>query len=205
MGLELDHIIVCVADLDDAARRFEDEYGVVTVEGGHHPGHGTANRLIPLGDAYIELLSVVTPREAKTSPVGTWAMHRAAVPGADAVCLRTDQLERVTDRLDLEPMEMTRVTPDGVVLGWRLAGLKQALAQQVPFFITWDIPANLHPGRAQVVHPAGDVRMVGVEMSGDTDHVRRLHEWAPDPKGLAYVPVAEGGPGIDYRLVVDGS
>lgn len=205
MGLRLDHIVVCVADLAEAARRFEDEYGVATVEGGHHPGHGTANRLIPLGENYIELLTVVTPREAKTSAVGTWAMHRAAVPGADAVCLRTDQLQGVTDRLDLEPIEMTRVTPDGAVLGWRLAGLKQALVQQVPFFITWDVPDDLHPGRAKVEHPAGEVRMVGAEMRGDTDYVRRLQEWAPDPEGLAYVPVAEGGPGIDFRLVVNGS
>jgi hypothetical protein len=147
----------------------------------------------------------VAPKEARTSPIGTWALHRAAVPGADAVCLRTEQLDSVADRLDLEPVEMTRVTPDGVVLGWRLAGLKRALAEQVPFFITWDVPTDLHPGRTHVEHPAGDVKLVDAMMRGETEYVSRLQEWAPEPEGLTYLPVAEGGPGIDYRLVVDGA
>lgn len=205
MSLQLDHIVVCVADLDDAARQFEEEHGVRAVEGGRHPGHGTANRLIPLGESYVELLAVVAPREAMTSPLGTWALHRAAVPGADAVCLRTDDLDSVTDRLDLEHMEMSRVTPDGVILGWRLAGLKQALAHQVPFFITWDVPADLHPGKADVEHPAGDVRLVGVEMRGSADHVKRLQEWAPDPEGVSYVAAVGGDLGIGFRLVVSDS
>lgn len=205
MSLQLDHIVICVADLDDAARQFEEEHGVVSVDGGRHPGHGTANRLIPLGESYIELLSVVAPREAKTSPLGTWALHRAAVPGADGVCLRTDDLDGVAGRLDLEQMEMSRVTPDGMILGWRLAGLKQALAHQVPFFITWDVPADLHPGRADVVHPAGEVRLVSVEMTGDSDHLRRLQEWAPQPGGLVYAPATNGDQGIGFRLVADES
>lgn len=205
MSLQVDHIVVCVADLDEAAGQFEDQHGVRSVEGGRHPGHGTANRLIPFGESYIELLAIVAPKEAKTSAWGTWAMHRAAVPGADAVCLRTLDLESLSNRLGLEQMTMSRVTPDGVVLGWRLAGLKQALTNRVPFFINWDVPDDLHPGRADVEHPAGDVRLVDVEMRGDIEYVRRLREWAPDPKGLSYVPAANGDLSIGFRLVVNNN
>lgn len=197
MPLTLDHVIVCVPDLDEAAREFEDRHGVVSVEGGRHPGHGTANRLIPLGDNYIELLAVVSPKEARTSPLGSWALQRATVPGGDGVCLRTDDLDAVSSRLALTPQPMSRMTPDGTVLEWRLAGLSEALAGGLPFFIQWGVPDDLHPGRIEVAHPAGEVRLIGTVIQGDSAHVASLREWAPDPLGLGY---QLGEPGVSYRL-----
>lgn len=198
MALVIDHVIVCVANLDEAASRFESEHGVSSVEGGRHQGHGTANRLIPLGENYIELLAVVAPREAKTSALGTWALDRAAVPGAAGVCLRTDDLDAVSERLGLEPTPMSRVTPDGVILDWRLAGLDQAFAHNLPFFIQWDIPDHLHPGQIEVDHAAGDVHLEEATIWGDAADIARLEEWAPHPKGLAYV---EGKSGVTFQLV----
>lgn len=200
MSLVVDHVIVCVANLELEARRFEREHGVVSIEGGRHQGHGTANRLVPLGANYIELLAVVAPKEAKTSVLGTWAMHRAAVPGATAVCLRTDDLDAVCGRLRLNPTPMSRVTPDGVILDWRLAGMKQAFAHSLPFFIQWDIADDLHPGKIQVEHPAGRVRLEATTVWGDAAHVARLRRWAPDPQDLSY---AEGESGVTYRLVTE--
>jgi hypothetical protein len=168
---------------------------VTTVEGGRHTGHGTANELIPLGATYIELLTVVSPREAMTSPLGAWAMHRAAVPGADAVCFRTEDLDEVSARLDLQSNEMQRVTPDGVILRWRTAGLKQGLSDGLPFFIQWDIPFDLHPGQTPVDHPAGRVELSDVLVSGD---LKTLDTWAPPPPGVSYVG---GEPGVSFRLV----
>lgn len=197
MALVVDHVIVCVANLEEGARRFESEFGVLSIEGGRHRGQGTANRLVPLGENYIELLAVVAPKEAKTSALGTWALHRAAVPGAAGVCLRTDDLDSVSTRLGLQPTQMSRVTPDGVILDWRLAGLKQAFAHNLPFFIEWNVPDDLHPGRIEVEHPAGDVRLEDTTVWGDSAHVARLNEWAPHPKDLTY---AEGGSRVTFRL-----
>jgi hypothetical protein len=52
--LALDHVIVMVQDLDAAARRCYEATGLASVAGGRHPGHGTGNRIVPLGGSYIE-------------------------------------------------------------------------------------------------------------------------------------------------------
>ena len=60
--VQIDHIVIGVRNLDAAQAQFEDRYGLTTIEGGRHPGWGTANRLVPLGAAYLELVTVVPIR-----------------------------------------------------------------------------------------------------------------------------------------------
>ena len=69
--LALDHVIVTVHELDAAARRYHEEHGLGSVPGGRHAGHGTGNRIVPLGTSYIELMAVVDGDEAASSP-HTW-------------------------------------------------------------------------------------------------------------------------------------
>jgi hypothetical protein len=52
-ALELDHVLIAVSDLAAAAREIEVRYGLVSIEGGRHPGWGTANRIVPLGETYL--------------------------------------------------------------------------------------------------------------------------------------------------------
>jgi hypothetical protein len=59
--MEFDHVLIPVADLSGAVTEFERRYGVMSVEGGRHTGWGTANRIVPLGDSYLELVAVVDP------------------------------------------------------------------------------------------------------------------------------------------------
>jgi hypothetical protein len=186
MTLELDHVIVCVADVDSAADLFEERFGVEAVGGGRHEGHGTENRIIPLGESYVELLAVSDDEEAASSPFGRWAAEQTHGADAKAVCLRTDDLDMVCARLGLEASPMSRVTPAGQILEWRIAGLEQALPQVMPFFIQWDVPPGSHPGRATAAHPAGAMKLTSVAILGD--HLDELNEWAPDPKGLSYIP-----------------
>ncbi|HEX6222144.1 MAG TPA: VOC family protein [Acidimicrobiia bacterium] len=196
MTLELDHVIVCVADLDSAATTFEERFGVRAVGGGRHPGHGTENRIIPLGVNYIELLAVADDDEAAGSPFGTWAALQAHGADAKAVCLRTDDLDEVCARLGLEASSMSRTTADGQRLAWRVAGLEHALPRLLPFFIQWDVPPDLHPGRVTVDHPAVDARLTSVAILGD--HVDELRLWAPDPDGLDYIEAPHRG--VTYHI-----
>jgi hypothetical protein len=57
--LELDHVLIAVIDLDAAASAFAADHGLDSVTGGRHPGWGTANRIVPLGETYLELVAVV--------------------------------------------------------------------------------------------------------------------------------------------------
>ena len=59
MGLELDHVLIAVDVLDEAGRWIEERHGLTSIQGGRHTGWGTANRIVPLGGSYLELIAVV--------------------------------------------------------------------------------------------------------------------------------------------------
>lgn len=67
MFTSLDHIIIGVHNLEEAARVFGDKLGLVPSGGGIHPTGGTANRIIVIGDTYLELLAIDRPDEAQES------------------------------------------------------------------------------------------------------------------------------------------
>jgi hypothetical protein len=190
--LAVDHVIVAVRDLDEAARRYDEQHGLTSLEGGRHAGHGTGNRIVPLGSSYIELMAVVDREEAASSPLGSWLGQRLfeASEGPAALCLRTDDIEAVARRTGREPLAMSRTRPDGVQLDWHLVALDAALTEGLPFFIQWHVDDADHPGRAPVEHRAQAVGIEWVEVGGDPD---RLATWL-GPNELPLRPV-EGASG----------
>ena len=101
-NLELDHVLLAVADLEAAAREIEARYGLTSVEGGRHPGWGTANRIVPLGETYLELVTVIDEAEAAQSPFGSWvADAHPALARPLGWAVRTDALDDVARRLGL--------------------------------------------------------------------------------------------------------
>ena len=156
MGLRIDHVVWGAGDLDEAAGRLLERYGLGSVPGGRHPGWGTANRIVPLGRGYLELMAVVDPEEAARDPVGR-ALSRLLEDGDGLLmwCLATDDLDSTASRLGLAIQSKSRVLPDGARIGWRLAGLEVALREPwLPFFISWEVPPERHPGRMPVAHTA---------------------------------------------------
>ena len=190
MVLAVDHLIVCVADLEEAAGRYRSELDLESAPGGRHAGHGTQNRIVPLGSAYIELVAVVDQDEGRASPFGRWVAANAGEPGAQALVLRTNDLDEVCERLGFEPNSMSRLRPNGFELMWRLAGLERMISHHVPFFIEWGVEdANL-PGRT-LVEPAN--RLQGIDeviLSGDAELLTR---WTT---GCEQVKVEQGQPGV---------
>jgi len=164
-GLQLSQVIFGVRDLDVASARFR-TLGFEVLDGGIHPGVGTANRIIPLGEAYLELLGVVSVPQAGASAYGR-ALLAATADGDRLVrwSLRTDAIDSVAGRLGLTVEHRRRLRPDGVVLTWRAAGLDVALRDgTLPFFMQWDHPDQF-PGRAIARHPNGATRLSALAVS----------------------------------------
>jgi hypothetical protein len=191
----IDHVVMGVADPAGGAAALEARTGLASVDGGRHVGRGTANRIVPLGRGYLELLAVVDAEEASRSSWGSWA--RSAGRGLIAWCVSVPDLDPVCARLDLEAADWSRLRPDGIQLKWRLAGVEQALADPLlPFFIEWQVPPEHHPQAAQArhrVHPLGIGRL---DLTGDED---RLREWLGGD--LVPVSVAPGESAI-VRMTV---
>lgn len=150
MAAVIDHLIYGTPDLDETAGRWE-EQGLTSYFGGTHPTLGTSNRIVPLGDAYIELLS---PAPFDDKWVG-W-MIRGVPLGDDAV-----------------PMQRER--PDGSVVRWRLAGLTAASVWELdplaPVSIEWEEGTPL-PGQ---VDPIGELSAVGFGVDGIRSALVTLH------------------------------
>jgi hypothetical protein len=176
--VQLDHVLIAVADLGEAGRDIEARYGLASVEGGRHSAWGTANRIVPLGDSYLELIAVIDPAKAAESAFGRWvAAAASSTPRPLGWAVRTFQLDEVARRLDLSVLAGSRTTPGGAQLRWRSAGLDQAVAEpSLPFFIQWAAQSE-HPGQTPIRHRAGAAKISRLVLDADPG---RLSAWLGD-------------------------
>ncbi len=192
MKVELDHLLWAAPDLDAGNALFEQISGVAPVIGGAHPGFGTRNALTSLSDS--EYLEVIAPDPAQDL-AGTRGTLIAAMtrPQMLTFALRTADLEAVAQRaLDAGlategPIDMSRATPEGGLLKWRVLRLADdRWPGRLPFFIDWkDAP---HPARTT----PGGCRL---------DNIYAL---SPDPQALHSVYDAIGCDVPVYAGVVNG-
>lgn len=194
--LEFDHLIIRVAELDEAGRRYKEQYGLDSAFGGRHAGLGTANRIVPLGRDYLELLAVVDHQEQ--------AQSRIPLPEPECFAgwmVRTNDIEAVAERLGLGVRPMSRRREDGEVVAWNLAGLEVMLGEpSLPGFIDWSADAPHHPARMPVQHDVEPAGVASIELGGDGERIKR---WC-DGLDLA-IQIGDGPPGVRAaRMVVDG-
>jgi glyoxalase-like protein len=172
--MRIDHVIYATRDLDAAAARLEAEHGLAARGGGRHVGIGTANRIVPLGGGYLELIAVADPAEAERSPLGhalAVAIHERG-EGLLGWVVAVDSVQAEAERTGAELSVIERAG-----LRAQLAGVATAMAEPtLPFFIERD-PGVADPGAEG---DAGGITWV--EVAGDAD---RLRTWL----GGADVPV----------------
>jgi catechol 2,3-dioxygenase-like lactoylglutathione lyase family enzyme len=145
----LDHILLGCDDLDRGIAFVEEHTGVRAVFGGVHPGAGTQNALLSLGEnRYLEIIApdpkqpagadIRNLRRLDDEPalVG-WAAHH---PDLDAFAARLKN-----QGFEIEgPLPGSRKRPDGRVLTWKVMRLKDDSTQLLPFFIEWSAD-SIHP------------------------------------------------------------
>ncbi len=113
----IDHIIIGVNDLEHATTTYSQKLGLAVSGGGVHPTGGTANRIIVIGDTYLELIAVITSNDIK---VDGNAMASRGVP-------------------ILGPTSGSLRAADGSTRGWSRVDIERPdLAQHYPFLIQHD-------------------------------------------------------------------
>lgn len=191
VDLILDHLVYAVPDLEAAVRAFAAATGVEPVPGGRHLGRGTRNHLVGFGTtSYLEIIGPDLDHPAEPGvpvPFGvdtlseprlvTWAVHPTDIAAAARASAAAG-----ADLGEIWPL--SRRTPDGDLLEWRLASVHPAPFDGVtPFLIDW--------GRA--AHPAAAPGLPALALRG----LRATH---PDPGDVTAVVRALGlaltvGPG----------
>jgi catechol 2,3-dioxygenase-like lactoylglutathione lyase family enzyme len=191
--LRLDHVVYAVPDLDEAAVRFREEFGLDSTEGGRHERWGTANRIVPLGDQYLELIAAVNEPMAAETAFGRGVLERAGGGGGwFTIAAAADDLDSIASRLGLEVGSGSRTRPDGQTVRWRMAGLDDPRREPwMPFFMTWDVPDELLPGRARAGHGVQAEGIAWVEVGGEA---KRLRGWLGSDE--LPIRVIEGEPGL---------
>jgi hypothetical protein len=151
--IPIDHLVYAASDLERGMKEIEALTGISPTPGGQHPGRGTRNALIALGDdVYLEIVAP-DPRQA-TAPIRRWL-------GVDAVATSrlTTWAAKAAGLYDLRKHALEHDVPvgevhaaarersDGTKLAWRLTEPEPLVASGVvPFFIDWG--ESPHPARS---------------------------------------------------------
>ena len=156
----LDHLLLGCSDLDAGITFVEKRTGVRPATGGVHPGRGTRNALLALGQG--RYLEVIAPNPAQTAIPTTRAelpamLKRLPAPQLVEWAVRTLNIEASADRLRKYgiafhgPTPGSRARPDGKLLHWQALNFDNDRDGLLPFLIEWgaDTP---HPSEAA---PAG--------------------------------------------------
>ena len=137
----LDHIIIGVKDLDAATELFRDKLGLMPSGGGIHPKVGTANRIIVIGDTYLELITVRTPAEAQTSIVERLAKDE----GYLNFVLSSNDIQADSEAMKARgvslvgPEKGSLTAGDGRTRAWTRTNIERPdLTQHYPFLIQHD-------------------------------------------------------------------
>lgn len=151
--LELDHLLYATPDVDATVADLEARFGVSFSPGGRHPGWGTRNAILPLGNRLY--LEVIGPDEAQPEAEGRrivgvdrlseprlawWAVRPFLMP---LTCGEFETAGFVPGPV----IEGRRERADGTTLVWQITNPRVRLLDGLlPLVIDWEGAA--HPGAA---------------------------------------------------------
>ena len=149
----LDHMILGCNDLDRGIAFVEDGTGVRASFGGVHPGRGTRNALLSLGERrYLEIMAPDPEQPDAKDPLAVH-LRKLSEPRIVGWAAHPGDLSSFAKKLRDAgvafegPTAGSRKRPDGRILQWQTLTLKDNPSWLLPFFIEW---------RADSLHPSAD-------------------------------------------------
>jgi len=196
----IDHLVIVVRNLDQAAKDYE-QLGFTVVPGGQHPV-GSHNALISFRDgSYLELIAFY--REA--------ADHRWWDPlskGERLVdfCLQTDDLRSDTKKLRdagvaiNDPVPWSRKRPDGYELKWLLSLATGSHRGVAPFLIEDVTPREERIPR-EMTHENGITGIAKVTVAvGELGQIEKWYGALLDVNGQTVIDDKLGGEGLRFQV-----
>lgn len=146
----LDHILLGCNDLQRGIDFVEQRTGVRAAFGGVHPGRGTQNALLSLGER--RYLEIIVPDPGQPDAKNPLALHlrKLSEPVIVGWAAHPGDLGSFAKKLydagvALEgPTSGSRRRPDGKTLSWKTLNLKDDRGGLLPFFIEWSADSK-HP------------------------------------------------------------
>jgi Glyoxalase-like domain len=164
----LDHILLGSSDLDGGITFVKENTGVTPVWGGVHPGRGTRNALLSLGERHY--LEIIAPDPAQPGSPDAYGLKKLSAPRLVGWAAHPGDLDGLATRLRNAglafegPTPGERKRPDGRLLRWKTLNLHDNEAGLLPFFIEWT---------AGTVHPSADApsgcRILRFELSAPNE------------------------------------
>ena len=144
----LDHILLGCNDLDRGIAYVEERTGVRAAFGGVHPGRGTRNALLSLGERHY--LEIIAPDPQQVGAADTRNLEELLEPRLVGWAAHPGDINQFAAHLrsggiDFEgPTPGSRKRPDGRLLQWKTLNLKNNDQGMLPFFIEWSA-GTIHP------------------------------------------------------------
>jgi hypothetical protein len=189
----LDHILLGSSDLDRGIDFVEKRTGVRAAFGGVHPGRGTRNALLSLGErTRLEpnprrYLEIIAPDPEQSGAPDHYGLLKLIEPRLVGWAAHPGDLHQFAARLgnrDIAfdgPHPGSRKRPDGRLLQWKTINLRDDRGGLLPFFIEWSADSR---------HPSNDAPR--------GCHLARFELLTPDPDELRSAEAAMGL-GVEIR------
>ena len=193
----IDHVILGVSDLDQAMNDIERATGVRPAIGGAHPGAGTRNALLSLGDeTYLEIYAPNPAEPIASADIAELKSLKRPTPLGWAAS--TNDQEALAAALKMSGISLSapepgsRRKPDGTILRWVTFGFANLDHPLAPFFIVWT-DRSLHPARTS---PSGCTLQSLAITDSAADQLRR----AIDPLQVPVTIALGAKSGITFTL-----